>query len=165
MEKDEELIDRFFLLIINNFDNWGVLALAFIWIPETTMVHFFLQIILFLFLRRWFERIVYHFKTEAKSNTRETPAFEIYDNMQCFSEFEYLLCSKAPWLIFTNTMALETSKIRRKFLTNKKPLISINIPLLDISPHVTLIWGCLIPSDESFISVSQQTLDQLGRCQ
>ena len=63
---------------------------------------------------------------------------------------------------FTNTMASETS---RKFLTNKKPLISNNILLVDIFPYVSLVWGCFNPSAESFISVTPQTLDQLDRCQ
>ena len=82
--------------------------------------------------------------------------------MQCFSEFEYLLGTQASRLIFSNKMPSEPSKNKKE--RDKNPLISNNIPLVDIFPRVTLVWGCRIPSDESFISVSPQTLDQLDRC-
>ena len=67
---------------------------------------------------------------------------------------------------FTNKMALEPSKNKKENYWETKTLYFFfhNIPLIDIFPHVTLVSRCLIPSDESFISVTRQTLDQLDHC-
>ena len=82
--------------------------------------------------------------------------------MQCFSEFEYLLGTQASRLIFTNKMALEPSKNKKENYWETKTLYFFNnIPLIDIFPRVTLVSRCLIPSDESFVSVTPQALDQL----